>query len=88
MYDAILVIVDRFTKYAIYIPTKSTLSSEEFAQIFFRRILAKFGIPDGIVSDRGVLFTSKFWETCCTLLGTKRRLSTAYHPQTDGQTER
>lgn len=86
--DAILVIVDRFTKYARYLPTRTTLTSEEFAKTMVTQVFTKFGIPRGITSDRGVLFTSKFWETACILLGMKRRLSTAYHPQTDGQTER
>jgi transposase InsO family protein len=86
--DSILVIVDRFTKYALYIATTKRLTAEGFADLFMNHIFRSFGLPQGIVSDRGSLFTSKFWDTLCALLAVKRRLSTAYHPQTDGQTER
>lgn len=87
-HDAILVIVDRFTKYALYVPTTKTLTSSGFAELFFYHVFRPYGLPDGIVSDRDSLFTSNFWTAVCKLLDTSRRLSTAYHPQTDGQTER
>lgn len=86
--DAILVVVDRFTKYALYIPTTCELTAEGLADILLHHVFRMFGIPGGIVSDRGSLFTSGFWTTLCRRLGIARRLSTAYHPQTDGQTER
>lgn len=86
--DAILVIVDRFTKYALYIATTKQLKATAFADLFFDHVFRPFGLPLSVVSDRGSLFTSAFWEALCTLLAIKRRLSTAYHPQTDGQTER
>ena len=86
--NSILVVVDRLTKYALYIPTTDRLTSEGLATLLFQHVFRPFGIPDGIVSDRGTLFTSKFWSTFCWHLATKRRLSTAFHPQTDGQTER
>lgn len=86
--NAILVIVDRFTKYSLYIPTSDRLTSEGLATTLLHHIFRQFGIPDGIVSDRGSLFTSKFWAAFCWHLATTRRLSTAFHPQTDGQTER
>jgi transposase InsO family protein len=86
--DSILVIVDRFTKYALYIPTTERLTSDGLATLLLHHVFRQFGIPDGIVSDRGSVFTSKFWSAFCWHLGTSRRLSTAFHPQTDGQTER
>jgi transposase InsO family protein len=86
--NAVLVIVDKFTKYALYVATTKQLTASAFAHLFFEHVYRHFGLPDSIVSDRGSLFTSKFWETICGLLGIERRLSTAYHPQTDGQTER
>lgn len=87
-YNAILVIVDRFTKYALYIPCSKNISSEGLANKFLRHVFRPYGMPRGIVSDRGSVFTSAFWRSFCHLLGCKRRLSTAFHPQTDGQTER
>lgn len=86
--DAILVVVCRFTKYALYIPCSSALTAEGLAQVLWVHVFSVYGLPDGIVSDRGSLFTSKFWTTLCSLLSVERRLSTAFHPQTDGQTER
>jgi transposase InsO family protein len=86
--DSILVIVDRFTKYSLYIPTTERLTSDGLATLLLYHVFRQFGIPDGIVSDRGSLFTSKFWASFCWHLATSRRLSTAFHPQTDGQTER
>ena len=87
-YDTILVIMDRFTKYAHYIPTTKRVTSDTLATIFLDHIFSKYGMPEGIVSDRGTLFTSAFWRSFCAILACKRRLSTAFHPQTDGQTER
>ena len=86
--DAILVVVDRFTKYALYIPTTERITSDGLATLLLHHVYRLFGIPDGIVSDRGSLFTSRFWTSLCWALSTSRRLSTAFHPQTDGQTER
>ena len=86
--DSILVVVDRFTKYSLYIPTTERITSDGLATLLLHHVYRLFGIPDGIVSDRGSLFTSKFWASLCDQLATTRRLSTAFHPQTDGQTER
>lgn len=88
IFDSILVIVDRFTKYALYIPCTKRITSDGLANKFLRYVFKPYGIPEGIVSDRGSIFTSAFWRTFCHLLACKRRLSTAFHPQTDGQTER
>ena len=78
--DTILVVVDRFTKYAVYIATILRLISGGLADILSQYIFTMFGISSGIVSDRGSLFTSHFWAGLCKVLGTKRRLSTAFHP--------
>lgn len=87
-YDAILVITDRNTKYAYMEPYSETYTAEQLAYTFYRVIVANHGVPDEIISDRDKLFTSKFWTTLTALLGIKQKLSTAFHPQTDGQTER
>ena len=74
---------------AKYIPCLKSINANELAQVYLDRVvLDDWGIPKGIVSDRGPIFTSAFWSTFCFLLATRRRLSTAFHPQTDGQTER
>ena len=87
-YDSILVIVDRFSKMAIFIRSLSTATSLDLATTFIEHVFSKHGLPDDIISDRGSLFISSFWESLCSLLKIKRNLSTAYHPETDGQTER
>jgi len=86
--DAILVIVDRFTKMIRLKTTTTNLSSEEVAKIYRDEIWKIRGIPKTILNNCGPQFTSKFMEDLTRVLGTKRKLSTAYHPQTDGQTER
>ena len=86
-FDAILVIVDKLTKYAIFIPTNSTVNEEGTAKLIFEHIISKYGIPRQFVSDRDPRWTSTFWKEFCKLLHTKRALTTAYHPQADGQTE-
>jgi hypothetical protein len=87
-YDAILVIVDRFTKLATYFPVNKTINSETLADLIWKNIALKTGSPLSIVSDRGTVFTSEYWSTFCFRLNIVRRLSTSFHPQTDGQTER
>ncbi|RAL58210.1 hypothetical protein DID88_002313 [Monilinia fructigena] len=87
-YDAILNVVDRLTKFAYMIPFKETWDAEQLAYVFLRGIVSIHGVPDEIISDRDKLFTSKFWTTLLALMGIKRKLSTSFHPQTDGQTER
>jgi predicted aspartyl protease len=87
--DSIYVIVDRLTKYARFIPCKTTMDAEECARLFYSKWVADAcGIPDTIVSDRDVKFTSRLWSDFTKLLGSKLLISTAFHPQTDGQTER
>jgi transposase InsO family protein len=84
VFDSIMVIVDRYTKMSLYIPVKKTITAEEMATVFLRRVVRYFGVPKGIVLDQGSVFTSKFWSSLCFYLQVKRRLSTAFHPQTDG----
>ena len=83
--DAILVIVDRFTKIIRLKATTTSVSSEGVAKIYRDEIWKIHGIPKMILSNRGPQFASKFMEDLTRVLGTKRKLSTAYHPQTDGQ---
>jgi transposase InsO family protein len=87
-YDAILVVVDRFSKMARFIACTKDIDAVEMAERLTEDIISKLGMPRSTVTDRGSLFTSKYWETFCRCLNTKRKLSTSYHPQTDGQTER
>ena len=87
-YDSILVIVDRLIKMVHYEPVKVTIDAPGLAEVIIDVVVRHHGLPDSIVTDRGSLFTSKFWSSLCYFLGVKRRLSTAFHPQTDGQTER
>jgi hypothetical protein len=87
-YDSIWVIVDRLTKVAHFLPVKTTYRGPTLAELYMERIVCLHGVPKKIVSDRGTQFTSHFWEQVHTSLGTKLNFSTAYHPQTDGQTER
>ncbi|KAH8144283.1 uncharacterized protein LAJ45_11743 [Morchella importuna] len=86
--NAILVVVDRLTKMAHYIPTRDTADAPELARLFLQHIWKAHGLPKDIVSDRGTTFTSQFWKSLCGQLDIKPRFSTAFHPQTDGQTER
>ena len=88
VYDALMVVVDMFTKYSLYVPCTKDVEADGLATLFYERVMPLFGMPGNLVSDRGTVFTSEFWSSFCFLLATRRRLSTAYHPQTDGQTER
>ncbi|MBW0527424.1 hypothetical protein O181_067139 [Austropuccinia psidii MF-1] len=87
-FDSILVIVDRFPKMAVFIPTMSSITSLDLAHLFIKNIFSKHGLPSSIVSDRSPLFVSSFWTNLCQQLKISRDLSAAYHPETDGQTER
>jgi hypothetical protein len=86
--DSIWVIMDRLTKVAHFIPVKTTYSGPQLAQLYMSRIVCLHGVPKKIVSDRGTQFTSKFWERLHETFDTQLCFSSAYHPQTDGQTER
>ncbi|KAJ9561776.1 hypothetical protein OSB04_006936 [Centaurea solstitialis] len=86
--DTIWVIVDRLTKSAHFLPIKETYSIDKLAQLYVGEIVMRHGVPISIISDRDSRFTSRFWQSLQAALGTRVDLSTAYHPQTDGQTER
>lgn len=88
LYDCILVIVDRFTKMALFHPVRKDTTAEQFALIFIQLVFSNYGVPSTIVSDRDHLFTSAFWRYLSKRLTTDHRLSTAVHPRTNGQTER
>ncbi len=87
-FDSVLVVVDRFTKMSHFIPCNKSITGEQTAKLFLDNIVRLHGLPDDIVSDRGPQFVSKFWHRLLTLLNIKRNLSSAFHPQSDGQTER
>jgi hypothetical protein len=87
-YDSIWVIVYRLSKVAHFIPVKTTYKDSKLAELYIARIVCLHGVPKKIVSDRGTQLTSKFWEKLQESMDTKLNFSSAYHPQTDGQTER
>ena len=87
-YHSILVIVDWLTKMVHYEPVKITIDTPGLAEVIIDVVVQYHGLPDSIVTDKSSLFTSKFWSLLCYFLGIKRRLSTAFHPQTNGQTKR
>lgn len=86
--NAILVIQDSFTKFLKLLPTKITVTARETAYLFFRHVASVFGMPRRLISDRDPRFTSEFWKCFFKIMETHLGMSTAYHPQTDGQTER
>jgi transposase InsO family protein len=87
-YDSIWMIVDRLTMVAHFIPVKTTYSGPQLAELYMSRIVYLHGVPKKIMSDRGTQFTSNFWERLHETLDTQLRFNFAYHPQTDGQSEK
>jgi transposase InsO family protein len=83
----ILSVVDRFSKYCHFIPLAHPYTAESVAQAFFADIVRLHGVPQSIVSDHDPMFTSTFWRELMRLLGTKLHMTSAFHPQSDGQTE-
>ncbi|EUC61564.1 integrase core domain protein [Rhizoctonia solani AG-3 Rhs1AP] len=86
-YNAVLVIVDKLTKYAHFIPCTTQINEEETAKLFHDHIWCHYGLPRQIITDRDSRWTGAFWEHLVSMLGIRRALTTAYHPQADGQTE-
>jgi transposase InsO family protein len=87
-HNAICVFVDRFTKMALFVPTTNEVNAEGTAKMFLEHVFCHFGLPKNVVSDRGATFTSKFFQAMMKYLQVQNHYSTAFHPQTDGQTER
>ncbi|GJX81060.1 putative reverse transcriptase domain-containing protein [Tanacetum coccineum] len=87
-YDTIWVIVDRLTKSAIFMPMRETDPMDKLARMYLKEVVTKHGIPVSIICDRDPRFASNFWRSLQKALGTSLDMSTAYHPQTDGQSER
>ena len=87
-YDAILVMVDRLTKYSHFLPSQKTMTAEQLAYLVLDRLIRHHGLPLALITDRDKLFTSAYWQTLVKHMGIRHKMSTAFHPQTDGQTER
>ncbi|GJY50466.1 putative reverse transcriptase domain-containing protein [Tanacetum coccineum] len=87
-YDTIWVIVGRLTKSAYFLPMKKTDSMEKLTQLYLKEVVCRHGVPILIISDRDSHFTSRFWKSLQKALGMNLDMSTAYHPQMDGQSER
>ena len=83
-HDSIMVVVEKLTKEAHFIPVKSTHKTDDIAKIFMKEIFKLHGLPKAIVFDRDAKFTSNFWKGLFADLGTKLNFSTSYHYQTDG----
>lgn len=87
-FDSIFVVVCRLTKQSHFIPCKESMNSSDLADLFIANIFKYHGLPDDIISDRGPVFRSKFWISLLSKLKVTSKLSSAFHPETDGQTER
>ena len=86
-HDTIWVIVDRLTNSAHLLPVHKTYMMDKYAEIYVREIVRLHGVPVSIILDRDARFTSSFWKSLHKALGTRLAFSTAFHPQTDGQSE-
>jgi hypothetical protein len=87
-FDSITVVICLLTAMVEIIPSHTTYKAHDIAELMFESVYKHHGLPKNIISDRDVLFTSIFWDHLHTLMGVKLRMSSAYHPQTDGATER
>ncbi|KAJ3007678.1 hypothetical protein NUW54_g3453 [Trametes sanguinea] len=86
-FDNVLIIIDKLTKYGLFIPTTTTISAEETAKLFFHHVVAHYGLPRQVITDRDVRWSAGFWEQLCKNMDIRRALTTSHHPQADGQTE-
>lgn len=86
-YQAIMVVVDRLSKYAYFVPLKNPYSAKTLTDVFVKEIIRLHGIPMSIVSDRDPVFVSNFWQEIFKMQGTHLKMSTTYHPQAEGQTK-
>ncbi|KAF4228200.1 hypothetical protein CNMCM8980_006938 [Aspergillus fumigatiaffinis] len=86
-YDYLMTVTDRLTKFIHLIPTTTTMTASQLASLLMGHVIVNHGMPRYITSDRDKLFTSKFWQSLTDLMGIEQRLTTAYHPQANGQTE-
>jgi hypothetical protein len=86
--NTIMVVVDRFTKYAVFVAAPTMCTAEVVVELFYRNVVKYFGVPSDIISDHDVRFMGRFWTTLFNMMGTRLKFSTANHPQIDGQTER
>ncbi|GKE92424.1 putative reverse transcriptase domain-containing protein [Tanacetum coccineum] len=87
-HETIWVIVDRLTKSAHFIPTRETESMETLTRLYIKEIVSRHGVPISIISDHDSHFKSRFWQSLQSALGTQLDMSTEYHPETDGQSEK
>jgi transposase InsO family protein len=87
-YDTILVVIDKFTKYGHFLPLSHPYTAHDVAQIYVDHIYKLHGLPKIIISNRDKVFTSNFWQQLFKITDTTLNMSSSYHPQTDGQTER
>ena len=87
-YNAILVVIDRLTKMSHFIPCRKDMNTKQFKMLLVNNIYRLYELPADITTDRDTLFTSELWKETTKQLQIERKISTAFHPQTDGQTER
>jgi hypothetical protein len=88
IYDSIIIVTDRLTKYAYFIPYLKNFLAEDLAYIFYKHVMANHEFSQRIINDRDKLFISRFWKSLMDLLGVYYKLLIIYYLQTDGQTER
>jgi len=86
-YDSVMVIIDLLTAMIHLVPSRTTYMAKDVAELMFAEVYKLHGLPRSIVSNRDVLFTSLFWTHLNKLMGVKQRMSSVYHPETDGLTE-
>ena len=87
-WNAIMVVIDKFSKYAHFVPIAHPFTALSIAQLYFNQIYKLHGLPTAIISDRDRIFTSALWKELFALSDTQLLMSSSYHPQTNGQTER